>query len=217
MSRLAGGAICGIVAGVVAGIGARVAMRMIADGVPDPIRSIPMFTAGGTVMILASVALAGAPFGALFALAHDRLPGPNRARGFLYGVALLVMFGPLFFALAREEFLTYQRMVLFAFLFPLFGIAAGLAFEPSQRLARRLWGSAHVAFLLIALGGGALLVVSGIAPAIVQAVETHGAFAIAYALPWLAVAVLVGLALRSRVSPRPAGALTRLSGETKGS
>jgi hypothetical protein len=215
MSRLAGGAICGIAAGLVAGIGARVAMRMIADGVPDPIRSLPMFTAEGTAMILVSVAFAGAPFGALFALAHDTLPGPNRARGLLFGVALLVMFGPLFFTLAREEFLTYQRVVLFAFLFPLFGIAAGLAFEPSQRLARRLWGSARVAFVLIALGGGALIVVSGIAPAIVQAVETHGALAVAYALPWLAVAVLVGLVLRSRVSPRPAGALTGLGGETR--
>jgi hypothetical protein len=176
-------------------------MRMVAIGVPDPIRSLPMFTAEGTAMILVSVALAGAPFGALFALAHDRLPGPYRARGLLFGVAMLVMFGPLFFTLAREEFLSYQRMVLFALLFLLFGVAAGLAFEPGQRLARRLWGSARLAFVLIALGGGALLLVSGITPAIVQAVQTHGAFAAAYALPWLAVAVLVGLALRSRVSP----------------
>jgi hypothetical protein len=198
--RLAGGAICGIAAGVVAGIGARVAMRMVAVGVPDPIRSLPMFTAEGTAMILVSVAFAGAPFGALFALAHDRLPGPNRARGLLFGVAMLVMFGPLFFTLAREEFLSYQRMVLFAFLFPLFGVAAGLAFEPSQRLASRLWGSARLAFVLIALGGGAL-VGSGIAPAIAQAVQTHGVVAAAYAVPWLAGAVLVGLALRSRVSP----------------
>jgi ABC-type sugar transport system permease subunit len=57
-----------------------------------------------------------------------------------------------------------------------------------------------VVFALIALGGGAL-VGSGIAAAIVQAVQTHGALAVAYALPWLAVGVLVGLALRSRVSP----------------
>ncbi|HJW49599.1 MAG TPA: hypothetical protein VJ726_09300, partial [Candidatus Limnocylindria bacterium] len=131
-------------------------------------------------------------------------------------VALLVMFGPLFFTLGREEFLTYQRMVLFAFLFPLFGIAAELAFAPSQRLARSLWGSARVAFVLIALVGGAVVVVLGIAPAIVQAVQTHGALAIAYALPWLAVAVLVGLALWSRGLPRPAGALAGLSGETRG-
>ena len=215
MSRLAGGAICGIAAGLVAGIGARVAMRMVADGVPDPIRSLPMFTAEGTALILVSLAFAGAPFGALFALAHDRLPGPNRARGLLFGVALLVLFGPLFFTLAREEFLSYQRMVLFAFLFPLFGIMAELVFAPSQRLARALWGSARVSLVLIALAGGALLVVGGIAPAIVQAVQTHGALALAYALPWLAAAVLVALALRSSVSPGPAGALTGLSGETR--
>jgi hypothetical protein len=199
--KLAGGAICGIAAGVVAGIGARVAMRMIAVGVPDPIRSLPMFTVEGTTGVLVSLALAGAPFGALFALAHDTLPGPHRARGVLFGVAMLVTFGPLFFTLARDEFITYGRMVLFAFLFPLFGIAAGLVFEPSLRLAHRLPGAARVVFVLIALGGGALLLVSGITPAIVQAIQTHGAFAAAYAVPWLAVAVLVGLALRSRVSP----------------
>jgi len=201
MSRLAGGAICGIAAGIVAGIGARVAMRMIADGVPDPIRSLPMFTAAGTAMILVTVAFAGAPFGVLFALAHDRLPAPNRARGLLFGVAMLVMFGPLFFTLGREEFLSYQRMVLFAFLFPLFGVAAGLAFEPSQRIASRLWASARAALVLIALGGGALLVVAGIAPAVVQAVQTHGALAIAYALPWLAIGAFVALAFRSGISP----------------
>jgi hypothetical protein len=201
MLRLAGGAICGIAAGIVTGIGARVAMRMVAIGVPDPIRSLPMFTAEGTAAIVFFGALAGAPFGALFALAHDRLPGPHRARGLLFGVAMLVTLGPLFFTLGREEFLSYQRMVLFALLFPLFGIAAGVVFEPSLRLARKLPGAARVVFVLIALGGGALLLVSGIAPAIVQAVQTHGAFAAAYALPWLAVAVLVGLALRSRISP----------------
>ncbi|MGH8733614.1 MAG: hypothetical protein ACREVB_08025 [Burkholderiales bacterium] len=183
------------------GIGARVAMRMVADGVPDPIRSLPMFTAEGTAAIVFFGALAGAPFGALFAVAHDRLPGPDRARGLLFGVAMLVTLGPLFFTLGREEFLSYQRMVLFAFLFPLFGIAAGLAFEPSLRLARRLPGAARMAFVLIALGGGALLVASGIAPAIVQAVQTHGALAVAYLVPWLAVGALVGLALRSRISP----------------
>jgi len=199
MLRLAGGAICGIAAGMVTGIGARAAMRMVADGVPDPIRSLPMFTVEGTAAIVFFGALAGAPFGALFAVAHDRLPRPHRARGLLFGVAMLVTLGPLFFTLGREEFLTYQRMVLFAFLFPLFGVAAGLAFEPGQRLARRLWGSAHVAFVLVALAGGAL-VGSGITAAIAQAVQTHGALAIAYALPWLAVGVLFGWLLRSRVS-----------------
>ena len=201
MLRLAGGAICGIAAGIVAGIGARAAMRMVADGVPDPIRSLPMFTAEGTAAIIFFGALAGAPFGALFALAYDRLPRPHRARGLLFGVAMLVTLGPLFFTLGREEFLSYQRMVLFAFLFPLFGVAAGIVFEPSLRLARRLPGAARMVFVLFALGGGAVLVSAGITPAVVQAVQTHGAFAFAYALPWLAVAVLVGLSLRSRVSP----------------
>ena len=190
-------------------------MRMVADGVPDPIRSLPMFTVEGTAGIVIIGALAGAPFGALFGLVHDALPGPHRARGILFGIAMLVTIGPLFFTGARDEFITYQRMVLFAFLFPLFGVAAGLVFEPSLALARRMPGAAHAALTLIALGGGGL-VASGIASFVAQAAQTHGAFAVAYALPWLAVAVLVGLALRSRRLSRPAGALGSLSSETRG-
>lgn len=199
MLRLAGGAICGIAAGIVTGIGARAAMRMVADGVPDPIRQLPTFTAEGTAAILVVAAIAGAPFGALFAVANDRLPGPPRARGVLFSVAMLVTIGPLFFTGTRDEFITYERMVLFAFLFPLFGIAAGFFFEPSQRLALRLPSAAHVVLVLIAIGGGAL-VGTGIFAFVGQAVETHGALAIAYAVPWLALGLLVGVALRSRVS-----------------
>ena len=114
MLRIAAGAICGIAAGAITGIAARVAMRMVADGVPDAIRSLPMFTAEGTATIVGLGALAGAPFGALFALAYDALAGPHRARGILFGVAMLLTLAPLFFTGARDEFITYERMVLFA-------------------------------------------------------------------------------------------------------
>jgi hypothetical protein len=195
MLRLAGGAICGIAAGIVAGIGARVAMRMVADGVPDPIRSLPMFTAEGTAVILSLAAIAGAPFGALFAATYDALPSPRRARGLLFGVAMLVTIGPLFFTAGRDEFITYERMVLFAFLFPLFGVAVGVLLEPSLRVARRLPDLAQGVLVLIAFGGGSL-VATGIAGFIPPAIQTHGALAVAYAVPWLVV--LVGLALRPR-------------------
>ncbi len=197
MLKLAGGAICGITAGIVTGLVARVAMRMVADGVPDSIRQLPSFTPEGTAAILVLAAIAGAPFGALFAGAYDALPGPQRARGVLFGVAALVTIGPLFFTGNRDEFITYERMVLFAFLFPLFGVTAGLLIEPSQRLARRLPGAAHLVLVLIAIGGGAL-VASGIFAFVVQAIQTHGALAVTYAVPWLALALLVGFALRSR-------------------
>jgi hypothetical protein len=200
MLRIAAGAICGIAAGAITGIGARVAMRMVADGVPDSIRSLPMFTAEGTATIVGLGALAGAPFGALFALAYDALPGPHRARGILSGVTMLLTLAPLFFTGARDEFITYERMVLFAVLFPLFGVAAGVLFEPSLRIARRLPAAVHAVLALIALGGGAL-VASGISGFVVQAVQTHGALAAAYAVPWLVVGVLVGWALRSRERP----------------
>ena len=196
MLRLAGGAICGIAAGIITGIGARVAMRMVADGVPDPIRSLPMFTAEGTAVILSLAALAGAPFGALFAAIYDALPNPRRARGLLFGVAMLVTIGPLFFTAGRDEFITYERMVLFSFLFPLFGVAAGLLLEPSLRVAHRLPDLAQGVLVLIAFGGGSL-VATGVAGFIPQAVQTHGALAVAYAVPWLAAGVLA-VTLRSR-------------------
>ena len=197
MLRLAGGAICGIAAGVITGVGARIAMRMVADGVPDAIRSLPMFTAEGTAVILSLAALAGAPFGALFAAIYDALPNPRRARGLLFGVAMLVTIGPLFFTAGRDEFITYERMVLFSFLFPLFGVAAGLLLEPSLRVARRLPDLAQGVLVLIAFGGGSL-VATGIAGFIGPAIQTHGALAVAYAVPWLAAGVLAGVTLRSR-------------------
>jgi hypothetical protein len=198
--KLAAGAICGIAAGIVSGIGARAAMRMVADGVPDPIRQLPSITLEGTAAIIVVAALAGAPLGALFAWSRDALPGPRRARGLLFGVAMLVTIGPLFFEGAREEFITRERMVLFSFLFPLFGVAAGLVFEPSLRLARRLPIAAQAVLALVAVGGGTALVAL-IAGSVGQAVQTHGALAVAYAVPWLAVGLLAAMALRSRVAP----------------
>jgi hypothetical protein len=197
--KLAAGAICGIIAGIPTGIAARVAMRMVADGVPDPIMQLPSFTAAGTAAIIVVFALAGAAFGVVFAAAHDGLPGPKRARGLLFGGAMLVTVGPLFFTGARDEFLTRERMVLFSFLFPLFGVAAGLALGPSRRLADRLPEAARVVIALLALLGGAM-VASVIGGAVGTAAQIHGAFAIAYVVPWLAVALVVGLALRSRLS-----------------
>ncbi len=175
-------------------------MRMVADGVPDGIGQNPSFTAEGTIALIVATALAGAPFGALFAAIYDALPGARWARGLFFGVATLITVGPLFFTGTPDEFISRERMFLFAFLFPLFGIAAGLLLEPSLRLARRLPTAAHAVLALIALGGGAA-VVSGMAAFVVQAVQTHGALAVAYAVPWLAVGVLVGWALRSRERP----------------
>jgi len=184
-------------AGIVTGIGARAAMRMVADGVPDAIRTLPSFTAEGTAAILVFAAIAGAPFGALFAAVYDALPGPRRARGLLFGLAMLVTVGPLFFTGNRDEFITQERMVLFSFLFLLFGVAAGLVIEPSLRLARRIPDAARLVLAFIAIGTGALLAVV-IVGFVGQAIETHGALALAYAVPWLAAGLLAGLALRSR-------------------
>jgi hypothetical protein len=195
--KLAAGAICGMAAGAVSGIAARAAMRMVADGVVDPMMTLPSFTAAGTLAIVVSGMLAGAPFGALFAAVRDTLPGPRRARGLFFGIAMLVTLGPLFFEGARDEFITRERMVLFSVLFLLFGIAAGLVYEPSLRIARRVPKPAQAVLAFIAVGGG-LVMIPIVLASVGSAISTHGALAIAYAVPWVATVLLVGLALRSR-------------------
>jgi hypothetical protein len=86
---------------------------------------------------------------------------------------MLVTVGPLFFTGARDEFITYERMVFFSFLFLLFGLAAGFVFEPSQRLARRLPDPARWVLAFIA---------------------------IAFAVPWLALGLAGAARFRRRGS-----------------
>src|SRR5207244_2992014 len=79
--RIAQGAIAGVAAGIVTGIAARVAMRLVAIGAADGIGQLPQFTIEGTVAIILSAAIAGLPFGAVYALIERRLPRPDRAHG----------------------------------------------------------------------------------------------------------------------------------------
>jgi len=154
IATLAAGALAGIIAGAVAGIGARSAMRMVADGVADSVGVTTEFTVPGTLAIVISGMLAGAPAGVLFNAIADRLPGPPRLRGLLFGLILLAAIGPFF--LRTEEFFSLGRVLLFVPLFPLFGIVLGLAIGQSRSIASRLpsparTGVAVAAALMIGL------------------------------------------------------------------
>ena len=137
-SLLAGaavGAIAGMVAGIVAAAGARAAMRMVAVGVADGVGVRPDFTLAGTLAIVAAGMFIGTPAGVLYSAIADRLPGPRRLHGLLFGLLLLAAIGPFF--LRTEEFFSAGRVLLFAPLFPLFGIVLGLARDPASRLIAR--------------------------------------------------------------------------------
>jgi len=130
------GAAAGMTAGAVSGLGARAAMRMVADGVADGVGVRPDFTLAGTLAIVVSGMLAGAPIGVLFNTVADRLRGPAVARGLLFGLVLLGAIGPFF--LRTEEFFSLGRVMLFVPLFLVFGLVLGLALGPSRAVMPRL-------------------------------------------------------------------------------
>ena len=129
--RPAVGLVCGMVAGAVAGLGARVAMRMVALGVADGVGITPDFTITGTLVIVASGMILGAPTGLVYGLIADRLPGPAGMRGLVFAGMLLVLLGPFFF-LGNEEFFSIGRVALFVPLFAIFGFMLGIAFVPAR-------------------------------------------------------------------------------------
>jgi hypothetical protein len=151
------GALAGITAGVLTGASARIAMRMVADGVVDAVGRTPEFTVGGTLAIVFAGALVGAPLGVLYTVLARRLPGPAPVRGMLFGLACLAVIGPFF--LRTEEFFSAGRIVLFALLFPLFGLVLGLVVPPSRAVASRLPLAAQgvLAFAALASAAAALI------------------------------------------------------------
>jgi hypothetical protein len=165
LSRAAVGALAGIAAGLITGAGARVAMRMVADGVPDGLMQRASFTLEGTAAILVFGTLIGAPFGVLYEATVERLPGPPRLHGLVFGTVLLATLGIIF--LTQDELFTQGRVLLFACLFPIYGLAVGLALMPSRRIAHGLPVAAQAALALFAVGGG-LLFAGGIVSLVLQ-------------------------------------------------
>ena len=164
--RAAAGALAGIVAGFVAGAGARVAMRMIADGVADGVGVTTQFTIAGSVVIAVFGAMVGAGGGLLYEALADRLPGPARAHGIIFGALLLLLVGPVFF-LGNQEFFSIGRVALFAILFAVFGVALGFVHSPSLRLASALPLGVQALLLLVALASVSFVAV-GIASLVLQ-------------------------------------------------
>ena len=184
--RFAAAGLCGIISGLVTGAAARVTMRMVADGVPDGIGQRPDFTVLGSLAIVSAGVLAGAGLGVLFEFSQDRLPGPRRARGLLFGLVLLALVGPLFFLSAADEFITTQRVILFALLFLIYGVTAGLALPVSRRLAAGLDRRVRIVLAIGGVGSG-LLVAAALPGVAAQAIELRGPAVLGFLIPWIAL------------------------------
>jgi hypothetical protein len=89
---------------------------------------------------------------------------PARLRGLLFGVILLAAIGPFF--LRTEEFFSLGRVLLFVPLFPLFGIALGVAIDPSRRFVSLLPSPARASIALAAALMAGLVLFGIVAPAL---------------------------------------------------
>src|SRR5207245_11102135 len=134
------------------GIAARVAMRLVAIGAADGIGQLPQFTIEGTVAIISSGAIAGLPFGGVYALIERRLPRPGRAHGIWFAALVLVFFGRLF--LPNEEIFSQGRFVLFTLLFPIYGLAIGVALPVAEGLVPRMPNAVTRVLVTLAAGAG---------------------------------------------------------------
>jgi hypothetical protein len=160
LARVAAGALTGLAAGFVAGVAARIAMRMVADGHADQgARRLAEFTIEGTLGIVIFGMILGAPFGVIYDAIAERLPGPARLRGLVFGALCLATLGPLFFLGNPDEFFSQGRVLLFATLFPIVGVAFALAHAPSVRLATPLPTAAQALIAFVALAGGAFIAI----------------------------------------------------------
>ena len=94
---------CGILAGFLSGLmlggGLRMAMRLVALAAGRE----PLFTLGGTLLIIMVGVVFGAVFGLLFTAMRQWFPGTALAKGIGYGAVLLVLFWYPFFETARGD------------------------------------------------------------------------------------------------------------------
>jgi hypothetical protein len=185
--RLVGSALAGAAAGVVVGLAARLAMRTVALGLVDASQQPPTFTIAGTLSILVTGAIVGAPLALAYRILASRLPGPLVLRGLAYGALVLMIFGPLFFV-GTDEFLSNGRVLVFLWLFPIYGVSLALLAPPAERIAARLPVAAQ-AIVLLATAAGTGLILVGIVGIALQSAESRGIATLALFASWIVLAV----------------------------
>jgi hypothetical protein len=113
------GFLAGATVGLIAGAGARVAMRLVAIAG----NVAPAFTVAGTLTILITGVLYGVAAGLLFVAVRPRLPGSQQ--GVIFGLVLVLGFGPIFFLADQVNELHVAPLagiILFSMLFFLTGL-----------------------------------------------------------------------------------------------
>ena len=160
------GVLGGIAAGfLVGGIANRLIMRILAmvneekSGVMTEVGNISgEITAGGTLGLIIFVGLAsGIIGGLLYVMIRRWLPGGGLLKGVAFGVVLLCFSGPIVFDPDSVDFALFGprqlSVVLFALLFPLYGIVVSLIVERYERYVPPLFTHSSVTvlgYLLIA-------------------------------------------------------------------
>jgi len=115
------GLLAGVVVGLLAGIGARVAMRLVALAG----NVAPEFTVAGTLVVLITGVFYGVLAGVLFVAVQPYLSSSRRWQGVLFGLVLVLGFGPIFFLADQVQELHVAPLVgitLFSLLFFLTGL-----------------------------------------------------------------------------------------------
>jgi hypothetical protein len=215
-------ALAGTIAGVlVGGFGSRLAMR-VAGSMTNPVlvglsQTENGFTVGnitgvGTIFLILFAVPTGLAAGAAYGAARPWLVPFGRGAGLAFGLVLLGAVGPL----VLEPFnLDFQRfgspklnVALFALLFPLFGIALGIAHPRVERAVRDARGASLWPVLaVVAAFGLALTVFFGAVSMAGTALSGGDVSAAGGGLLYFLVAPVV---LRLALAPRPieqAGAL----------
>lgn len=148
----------GVAGATVGGIGSRVMMRLAALAAPEARGAVTEngnivgeITLGGTVGLLLIAGTLSAIFGAAaYVMARPWLPRRTIARGLVFGVALLALFGASLVDPGNADFVILGdrllNMVMFSALFLAFGLVASAAFTlldrrvaPAAALSPRMW------------------------------------------------------------------------------
>ena len=149
------GILGGIAAGLlVGGIGGRLIMRIL---VLNHFGNTGEITAGGTFAVIIAAGIFGVVGGLVYGLIRRWLPGGGLLKGIVFGLVLLCFFGT---ALLDPDNVLSPRLsvVLFALLFPLYGVVASLFIERFYRYVPPLFTRLPITVLgyLSIAGFGAL-------------------------------------------------------------
>ena len=211
------GALAGFGAGLIAGgVGSRVAMKIVAliagaeaEGLITENGNLVGAFSSDTVFLVVFGGTFGTLGGLLYMALRPWLPASRRRRGLLFGAVLLATCGAGVIEGDNADFHRFGdpfvNIVLFAALFPLFGVLVAPLADGADRVfptippRRRIRPATIAAYVLLAVGG--LLALLMLGPVIAIGVAGQGESSSDFRLALLLFLVLLCVALALRVWP----------------